>query len=80
MIKKEFTKELELMVKSKAALILNCFGYINIKPEHLMPLDYESTAGEYEYILVKFQDKYFQLQYSTDEDSKSYGRNRIHVN
>lgn len=72
MIKKEFAKELELMVKSKAALIFNCFGYINIKPEHLILLDYETTAGTYEYISIKFQDKYFQLQYYTDEDSKNW--------
>lgn len=60
------------MIKNKAAKILNCFGYENLKAEHLNLIEYSSTQGIYDYILVSFEDKIVQLNYNSDGESRTW--------
>ena len=39
-MKTVITKEIEKLLKQKAAMILNCFGYVNLKPQNIKVLDY----------------------------------------
>lgn len=63
--------ESELLTK-RAALLLNGFGYINIKPKHLTALEASGNAGIYDYILVGFKDKMFKLKFKDDGETKSW--------
>lgn len=63
--------EAEFLTKT-AAQILNTFGYVNIKPSHLTALECSGEKGYYDYILVGFEDKLFQLRFKDDGETKSW--------
>jgi hypothetical protein len=61
----------EILTKN-AAQILNCFGYVNMKPEYLTALECSENNGIYDYILVGFQDKLFNLKFKNDNECSSW--------
>lgn len=71
-MKKEISKEIEQLLTKRASLLLNCFGYENMKPEYLALKDYNITNGIYDYILVEFENKYFQLTYDTYMETRTW--------
>lgn len=65
-------KDIEKLLKQKSALILNCFGYVNLKPENVNIIDYSNYTGFYEFMLVKFEDKKIQLTFNNDFETQSW--------
>lgn len=65
-------KEIEQKLKTKAATLLNCFGYINVKPSHLTLKDYSHRNGVYNFILVRLENTYYQLTYNNDGETRSW--------
>ena len=60
------------LLKNKAALLLNCFGYVNAKPEDITPLECGSAYGVYDYILVKFNEYEYRFSFDNDGETKSW--------
>ncbi len=71
-MKTVITKEIEKLLKQKAAMILNCFGYVNLKPQNIKVLDYSNYTGFYEFILVEFENIKIQLTYEHNYETKSW--------
>ena len=71
-MKTVINKETENLLKQKSALILNCFGYVNLKPENIKVLDYSNYTGVYEFILVKFENKKIQLTFNNEYETQSW--------
>ena len=65
-------KDIEKLLKQKSTLILNCFGYVNLKPENVNIIDYSNYTGFYEFMLVKFEDKKIQLTFNNDFETQSW--------
>lgn len=66
------SKETEQILKNKSALILNCFGYVNLKPQNINVVDFSNYTGLYEFILVEFENKKVQLTFKDDSETKSW--------
>lgn len=65
-------KETEQLLKQKSALILNCFGYVNLKPEDIKVLDFSNYSGFYEFMLVEFENKKIQLTFNHEYEAQSW--------
>ena len=65
-------KETETLLKQKSVLILNCFGYINLKPENIKVLDYSNYSGVYEFMFVEFGNKKIQLTFNNEYETQSW--------
>lgn len=71
-MKTQISKEIEQILKNKATLILNCFGYVNLKPQDIIIVDYSNYTGFYDFILVEFENKKVQLTFKNDGETKSW--------
>ena len=71
-MKTVINKETENLLKQKSALILNCFGYVNLKPENIKVLDYSNYTGVYEFMFVEFENKKIQLTFNNEYETQSW--------
>lgn len=71
-MKTPLSKEAEQNLKNKSVLILNCFGYVNLKLQDINIVDFSNYSGFYEFILVEFENKKVQLTFKDDSETKSW--------
>ncbi len=71
-MKTPLSKETEQNLKNKSALILNCFGYVNLKPQDINIIDFSNYTGFYEFMLVEFENIKIQLTFKNDGETKSW--------
>lgn len=71
-MKTPLSKEIEQNLKNKSALILSCFGYVNLKPQDIKIVDFSNYTGFYEFMLVEFENIRIQLTFKNDGETKSW--------
>ena len=49
-------------------MLLNCFGFVNAKPEDIEIIDFYS----FDYLLINFENNKIQFNYNSDGETRSW--------
>lgn len=67
-IKTVISAEDKKRLQEKSAMLLNCFGFVNAKPEDIEIIDFYS----FHYLLINFENIKIQFNYNSDGETRSW--------